>query len=249
MSYLMQKLTRPFKRFAKDTDASIAVEAALIIPLLAAWFVGSFVFFDAFKSRSTALKASYTIGDIVSRRTQDASVTYLNNLHRLYEQLANTSNSSALRVTMVNWDGDVHSVVWSYASVQSLRLKSNRAAQDIDFTRRMPIMSVGENVILVETLQDYNPIFNVGIQHTVWENFIVTAPRYASKLGYDPEGRAIIGNDDDFVEPVRKNGGDNGQSLERKEEAGEKKQSSLASFIKKVVAYAKKKLGSEDEEA
>ena len=207
MRTLINLISRPFARFAKDTNASIAVEAALIIPLLAAWFVGSFVFFDAFKSRNTALKASFTISDIVSRRTEDASVTYLNNLHRLYEQLAGTRNSSALRISMVNWDGDKHSVVWSYSSMQSLRLKSNRAAQDISFREQVPLMSPGENVILVETLQDYNPVFSVGINHQVWENFVVTSPRYASKLGYDSEGRATVGNDEDYVDPatVRRN--------------------------------------------
>ena len=184
MKQFMNTLKRPIVRFAHDTNASIAVEAALIIPLLAAWFVGSFVFFDAFKSRSTALKATATIAEVLSRRTEDVTPIYLDNLHELYETLALTENSSALRVTMIEWKDGEHGVIWSHSSNETANGLQTTQTQQSDFAQRIPIMSEGEQVILVETFQDYNPAFNVGINHNVWENFVITSPRYASKLGF-----------------------------------------------------------------
>lgn len=184
MKHFIQTLARPFVRFAKDTNASIAVEAVLIIPLLAAWFVGSFVFFDAFKSRNTALKASYTISDVLSRRTDDVTPAYLDNLHELYETLAQARGSSALRVTVIKWNGKKHKVKWSHSSHEVTGIQTNKLAKKADFASRIPLMAPGEHVILVETFQNYDPIFNVGINRNIWENFVVTSPRYAGKLGF-----------------------------------------------------------------
>jgi len=184
MKILIKSLTRPFVRFARDTNASVAVEAALILPILAAWFVGSFVFFDAFKSRNTALKATATIAEVISRRTEDVTPAYLDNLHELYETLALTDNSSALRVTMVKYEESKHEVVWSHSSSDTASGLESEFTNTSDFAQRIPIMVEGEQVILVETFQDYNPAFNIGLNHNVWENFIVTSPRYASQLGF-----------------------------------------------------------------
>lgn len=179
MSSLKTRLTRPFTFFLRDTSATVATEAVLILPLLAAWFVGSFVFFDAFKSRNTAMKASYTIGDVLSRRTDDATPAYLDNLHTLYKTLVKAPDgTSALRVTMIMWDGDAYQVQWSHASSNSVGARSDASA----IVDRIPTLSEGEQVILVETFLDYNPAFNVGLNSNIWENFVVTSPRFASKL-------------------------------------------------------------------
>jgi Flp pilus assembly protein TadG len=177
-------IARPVARFAKDTNASIAVEAALIIPLLAAWFVGSFVFFDAFKSRNTALKTSYTISDVLSRRTDNVTPAYLDNLHQLYDTLAQSRGASALRVSVIKWDGAKHDVTWSHSSHDVTGVQTNAVTNLAAFANRIPLMSEGEQVILVETFQSYDPVFNVGINSNVLENFIVTSPRYAGQLGF-----------------------------------------------------------------
>ena len=185
MMTLFHKAKAPFTRFMQDTGASMTVEAVLILPLLFAWFAGSFVFFDGFKTRNMALKATYTVGDILSRRTNGVTTSYIDNLQDLYDSLAYTSGSSALRVTSLTWDGDEHSVLWSASSKSTLSEQTNAKVRQASFANRVPLMAVGETVILVETFSDYNPVFDVGWSHRVFENFVITSPRFASCLSWD----------------------------------------------------------------
>lgn len=191
MSTLVKKLRSSVSRFVEDTCASVTVEAVIILPLLAAWFVGSFVFFDGFKNRNTASKASYTIGDILSRRTEAATPTYIDNLQTLYDTLVFTNGSTAMRVTSLEWDGTEHDVLWSYSTKAGLSKQTDSNVKTADFRSRIPLMATGESVILVETYSDYNPAFNVGWDSHVWENFVVTSPRFASCLPWQ-EGQTVI---------------------------------------------------------
>ncbi|WP_281858226.1 TadE/TadG family type IV pilus assembly protein [Litoreibacter halocynthiae] len=185
MKHLISRAVAPFARFVRDTQASATVEAVMILPLLLAWFVGSFVFFDGFKNRNMALKATYTIGDILSRRTEGVTEEYITNLQQLYDRLAYTTGSSAMRVTSLTWSGSKHRVLWSQSSKPSLSEQTNAKVKAHSFKNRIPLMAVGETVILVETFTDYNPAFNVGWDHRVFENFVVTSPRFASCLSWD----------------------------------------------------------------
>ncbi|PTX56702.1 hypothetical protein C8N43_1364 [Litoreibacter ponti] len=187
----LRKLTRPAADFLRDTTASASVEAVMIAPLLFAWFVGSFVFFDGFKNRNTATKATYTVGDILSRRTAAATPEYIDNLQELYEQLAYTTGSSALRVTSLKWNGTKHEVEWSHSGKAGLPKLTPGKVDSTAFRNRIPLMSTNEKVILVETFTDYNPAFNVGWSHHLFENFMVTSPRFASCLPWD-DGATFI---------------------------------------------------------
>lgn len=182
---ILSKMLRPLERFYKETTASATVEAVLILPLLMAWFVGGFVFFDGFKNRNTALKATYTIGDILSRETNGATAEYIDNLQLLYDSLAYTSGSSAIRVSSIAWTGSKHRVLWSHSTKSALPVQTNDTVRVSAFRNRIPIMAMTDTVILVESFTDYNPVFNVGWNHRVFENFVVTSPRFASCLPWD----------------------------------------------------------------
>jgi hypothetical protein len=185
MNKFIQKRLSPVVNFVRDTRASATVEAVLILPLLMAWFVGGFVFFDGFKNRNIALKATYTIGDILSRRTTGATSEYIDNLQELFDSLAYTSGTSAMRVTSLTWNGSKHRIMWSHSTKSGLPAQTNDSVRVSSFRNRVPLMAIGEKVILVETFIDYNPAFNVGWSHHLFENFVVTSPRFASCLSWD----------------------------------------------------------------
>ncbi|MEP5761772.1 MAG: pilus assembly protein [Litoreibacter sp.] len=181
MNNFKLRFVRRLSFFIRDTSASVSVESVFIFPLLAAWFVGSFVFFDAFKSRNTAAKASYTISDVLSRRTADANPAYLDNLHELYKNLVRAEDGeTALRVSIIQWDGTDYVVEWSHSSSVLLETHTDQSIEER--ADRIPILYEGEHIILVETYLNYNPAFDVGLNSDVWENFVVTSPRFASKL-------------------------------------------------------------------
>jgi len=88
-------------------------------------------------------------------------------------------------VTSLTWNGKKHRVLWSASSKDTLDPQTNGTVRVGSFRSRIPLMAVGETVILVETFTDYNPAFNVGWGHHIFENFVVTSPRFASCLPWD----------------------------------------------------------------
>ncbi|RMH45311.1 MAG: hypothetical protein D6688_06615 [Alphaproteobacteria bacterium] len=171
--------------FLRATRASISVEAALIMPLLAWWYAGSFVFFDAFKTYNQSVKASYTISDILTRQLYEIGPSYIDGLGDLFEYLNESPGNSWIRVSSVSWDisADDYRLDWSYATGSHNALKS----ADIDTIRpKLPKIGVGETLVIVESFLPYKPLFNVNFAARTYYNFVPSRPRYASKVPYNP---------------------------------------------------------------
>ena len=64
-----QKILRSLKNFRHDTRGVVSVEMVLILPLLFWSFAAVATFFDAYRTRSLAEKAAFTISDMLSRET------------------------------------------------------------------------------------------------------------------------------------------------------------------------------------
>ncbi len=169
-------------RFARDNRGSVTVEAVLILPLLLWAYVATFVFFDAFKTQNTNLKAAYTIADMVTRQAE-VDAAYVEGLHVVYDYLIATGEDTSLRVSSVLWndvDGN-YEVIWSYATGGDPVMTT---ASIVDFEDQLPMMPVGDTVIVVETTLDYTPTFDVGILSRSFTQFIVTRPRFQSDVDW-----------------------------------------------------------------
>lgn len=173
--------------FHEDLAGSISVEAALLMPLLCWFYIGSFVWFDAYKSQNANLKATYTLADMLSRETNEIDDDYLEGLNTVFDYLAKTSQPTYIRVTTVkcvsNCDNSARHlhVDWSYATEGRSALDHAAIQTYVD---KIPMMPSGDTVILLETFMDYEPLFNAGIQASTFENYVVTRPRFASQLVY-----------------------------------------------------------------
>lgn len=176
------------RHFAEDMRGTATVEAAIILPVLAAWFVGAYAFFDAFYSRSAATKAAYTVGDVLSRRTEAANPSVIDSLADLYDRLSPADGGTAIRVSNIEWDGTSHDVLWSHGTSAKLATLDNNQFVLGNYDTRLPEMYIGETVIVVEAFSAYQQPFNVGWNDNefVFEEFVVTSPRYATKLAWEP---------------------------------------------------------------
>ena len=73
--------------------------------------------------------------------------------------------------------GDVgYEVEWSYATDGNAVRDTNSISA---LLARMPIMALGERVIVVETYSTYTPPLNIELPTQNFENIIVTRPRFA----------------------------------------------------------------------
>ncbi|WP_420837134.1 TadE/TadG family type IV pilus assembly protein, partial [Alexandriicola marinus] len=115
----MKPLVTPFlnrlRRLARREEGSMSIEAMIIIPVLIWSMLGSWVFFDAFRAQFSNAKASYTLGDIISRESGYITDEYIDSLYTLQRFLAARPEDIRLRVSVIKYDedDDTHYVVWS----------------------------------------------------------------------------------------------------------------------------------------
>ncbi len=174
-------INRIFRGFRRDQDGSISVEAVLIFPLLCWAYLGTFVFFDAFKAQSTAVKSTYTISDVLSRETSAFTPNYLSALWRLQKFLTTSNQEPRLRISEITFNEaqNKYSVVWSQVRGTLPALTTARLQ---NYLSQIPVMPDGEKVVIVETWVVYEPVFTIGLNAFVFQNFVVTRPRFAPQL-------------------------------------------------------------------
>lgn len=200
----MRKLfSKKAKRFASDTDGSIAVEFAIYLPLILFIFAMVVTFFDAFRQESINLKAAYTVSDLISRETQELNEDYIDSMQDMAELLVRPDSELSLRVTLVRWDEEDarYYVDWSKARGDQYTPRS-----DADITAiadQLPNMPDQERVILVETHNLVRPVFPIVflelrdadfsddddalLQQSLMEinSLVFTRPRFAPQVRFE----------------------------------------------------------------
>ena len=184
---MLSILKRMVAKFHHEEDGGIAVESVLVFPMLTWAYLATFVYFDAFRSQSTALKAAYTISDALSRETDYITNQYVTSVWRLHRFLTITSQRTKLRISVITFDADDdrYYVIWSRNKGAMGNLNDGNISNIED---QLPVMPDGEIVIVVQTEVVYEPIFSIGLEAFVFENLIVTRPRFASQLCYSQHG-------------------------------------------------------------
>jgi len=144
-------------------------------------FLGTIVYFDAYRTRAIAQRASLTVADMYSRETDYITPAYLDGTRDLLGFLTNDDVSGKFRVTAFTWQEsqDRYRRIWSRNRGGLQNYNNERLAIVAD---RFPILSDGEVAILVETENSYTPPFDVGIGDTIVRTFTLTSPRFATKL-------------------------------------------------------------------
>ena len=175
-------ILRAVRRFTRSEQGSISVEAMLVFPILLWCYLGTFVFFDAFRSQSTNLKAAYTIGDTLSRETGYVTPIYMDSLFSLQKFLVDEDNGIAqLRVSVYRYraSDNTYRVNWSQTRGGAVALTDTLLAQ---LRTNLPRMPNNEIAILVETWVGYHPTYSVGLQDFTFNDLVVTRPRFAAQL-------------------------------------------------------------------
>ncbi|MBM1221251.1 hypothetical protein JQU17_13535 [Ponticoccus sp. SC2-23] len=184
----MKPLVTPFlnrlRRLARREEGSMSIEAMIIIPVLIWSMLGSWVFFDAFRAQFSNAKASYTLGDIISRESGYITDEYIDSLYTLQRFLAARPEDIRLRVSVIKYDedDDTHYVVWS----------ENRGGggtiddDDIENMRdSIPIMADAGRAIIVQTSVEFEPVLSGLIEPVTFDDFVVTRPRFSAQVCFN----------------------------------------------------------------
>lgn len=181
----MRIASRPLRRFTRSERGVIAIEAVLILPLLIWAVLAAIVFVDAYRAQTQNQRATYVIADAVSRLWDPMTNEYFVGLWDLHGMMVNYSNQTHIRVSVVQWsEADQTNILrWSQTSTSDRFpwLTQEQVDAGID---RVPMLSDGDSLVLVETWMDYEPPFSVGLNSTVYRNEIFVSPRYVPQITY-----------------------------------------------------------------
>lgn len=185
---MLRQIRRALSRFHTDQSASLIAEAVIILPVLAWWYVGSLTFYQAYDARNVNVKAAYTISDMLSRENGSVTTGYLDGLENVFSYLtAGAGTDPAIRISLLKCSencgdedpGRVLQLDWSYATGGHRQL--NNADMD-SYKSKIPLIPLGDRVIVVETFMTYTPSFNVGLTRSSFQNLVVTRPRFVPVL-------------------------------------------------------------------
>ncbi len=184
----MAKLRNHLRKFARDTEGVIAIETMLTLPIIFWTIIGCYTFFDAYRQSASNLKAAYTIGDLISRETQEIDETYVDSMHQLMQIMIRNTENVSMRLTLIAFDEeeDRHFVRWS--TVRGFDTEWTDG--NIHLMRdRLPPMPNADTLIVVETSNDFQPplvfgvLFNWGLIGEIeLNNFIFTRPRFTNEI-------------------------------------------------------------------
>lgn len=179
----MKNLISHVRTFLTDGRGSLSVEAALIFPMLVWGFAAMYVYWDAFKTQNNNLKAAHTVSDLLSRETAPIDQAYLDGMNRLFEYLTLTNHPTKLRVSVISnkleADGVTEYLNLEWSHTTNGLPPATDALYLADF---VPVMAVGDQVILVETFMAYEPIFSIGIPADIYGNIMAARPRFAPQV-------------------------------------------------------------------
>lgn len=198
-SAMLRRFPRPvlgaLGRFRRDDEASLSVEAVLVLPILLWGFLATFSFFDVYRAKNLALKANYAISDVLSRETNVIDMNYILGAETLYQYLTQSGPNAWLRVTVVHCTENCANPErtlerdWSRAT-DELPTFSNEDIM-LHFEPIIPWIAEGERVIIVETSMRYTPPFSealTGIGARTFTDIVMTRPRFAPQLCFDGVG-------------------------------------------------------------
>jgi len=174
-------------RFRNDERGSVMVEAVITLPLLI-WGIGAtYEFFEVHRYSSARDKASYTIADIISREMLPITPTYLTNAKSVFDTITNDNGQNALRVSIIKYDADEdeYSIKWSEVRGTS-KLVALTTADVRTAHARLPMMRDGEELIVVDSLSHYPPMFDVWFGDNMQvATHVITSPRFAPQINWE----------------------------------------------------------------
>ena len=177
--------------FAQDASGSLSVEAAVMAPFLLGLFAVTFMWFDAFRTKNTVLKATYSVADMISRETVPLNDAYLNGLNTVFRFMADTPDPTNLRITTAKCTDNCDDALlrdlemcWSWAS-GDIPVHTETTFHSLEDA--IPLMVLGDTVVVTEGGVDYSPLFKRWIGDMELRNTIVTRPRFAPQVAYGEE--------------------------------------------------------------
>lgn len=177
----LKSILEALRKFGKDVSGAVTVEFVIIMPALMWAYGASYVYFDGYRQSAQNLKAAYTIGDMISRETNAITDAYIDSMYSIAQLLTRARNPMSLRITVIRWDeeDDRYYLDWSEPRGSVVALTEDNLLEIAD---KLPVMPDNERVILVETWNEWQGVFNTSLGTVPLDNFVFTSPRFGTQV-------------------------------------------------------------------
>ncbi len=193
---MFQAFFRHMKSFRRSSEGSVSVEFAIYAPLLLGLFAAFYTFFDAFRQESVNLKAAYTVSDLISRETTALNNDYIDSMYEMTKLLIRSDSTINLRISVIRWDEGDQKYYVDWSAVRGGAMQQWTDATIANVEDDLPTMPDQERVILVETRNQMQPAFRIGLPDLDINNFVFTRPRFAPLVRFEGDVSAGGTHDD-----------------------------------------------------
>jgi Flp pilus assembly protein TadG len=174
----MQRWRHLGRAWLRNERGASIVEFALLAPVLLLLLLGTVTLFDLFRTLQSVEKATFTVGDMMSRETGAMTSAKLDSMLTLTRQMVATASDGGLRVSSIIKQGGTMTVQWTRtvgANVPNTAL--NMAV--------LPDVAEGDSVLLTESFVPHRAFVRLfGIGDIVFGAQAAHRPRFVSSIAY-----------------------------------------------------------------
>ena len=156
------RVKRRWIRFQLEETGTAIVEMVLMTPILVWGFVITLQFFDAYRAELVSTKAALTVADLYSRETGLIDEKYLDGTGGLLKFLNLTKEKPDFRITVFSWHNNDNEYRVNWSRMRGARSEMNKAELN-SYASKLPLLSNGENAVLVGTWTKYKAKYGDGI--------------------------------------------------------------------------------------
>jgi Flp pilus assembly protein TadG len=171
-------MTSALKTFIEDKKGASIVEFALLAPILLALLLGTVTLFDLFRNLQGVEKATFTVGDMMSRETE-MNQSKLNSMLTLMRQMMPTASDGGLRVSSFTRKNGAFLLNWS--KPVGLAVPTTPVV-----TTGLPSVAEGDSVLITESFVPHRAfVATFGLDAFTFRSTAIHRPRFVTKLNFN----------------------------------------------------------------
>jgi len=186
----MKQYRKSLGAFFADEDGSQTIEFVVMVPLLVWAVISMLAFTDAYRVRAMASDATAVVADTLSRQTTPINNRHLEGLQSVAGKITGQGEAIGIRVTQVGCSRNCENLSRRVLEVSFSKSKNLEVLDNADFRSgelrdKIPLLSRGDRIVLVETGFTHKPILNAGLKESQVNMFQTTRMRFAPQLCWE----------------------------------------------------------------
>ena len=167
------------RRLRRDEQGASIIEFALLAPILLVVLLGTVTLFDMFRNAQNVEKATFTVGDILSRQTT-VTQAQLTSLLSLVRHMVGTADDGSLRVSSISKASGALKLDWSKVVGNNASVAGAAIPYDL-----VPDMADGDSVLLTESFVPHGAFAaGFGLDNITFKTRSVHRPRFVSAIKF-----------------------------------------------------------------